>query len=175
MADDDWKESQDCNVFQMAVANGGPGFWVRRTTWDGSIARVVRLGEFTGPPPYFGSPSVLMDVYSLSGELRDEAAQLPAAGTYKTWRLVDAPEWAASAKLRSLNDPTLDDVLYKLNKKRHKLRAPPERLWLTVEYVRRDEAKKLGARWAATERKWWLPADAPAAVLAEAQKKGFIV
>lgn len=174
MTDDDWKVPQGCNIFEMAAAHGGPGFWVRRTTWSGSIARVVRLGQVNGPPPYFGSPSVLMDVYSLSGAPREDAVQLPSAGTYKTWRMVAAPQWAASAKLRPLDDPALDDALYKLDKKRHKLGAPPERLWLTVEYTRRDEAKKLGARWAAAERKWWLPADTPATVLAEAKVKGFI-
>ena len=93
MADVDWQESQDQNVFEMYVAHGGPGFWIRRTTWGGTCARIVRVGEITKPGPYFGNPSVLMDVYSLQGLLRDEAAKLPAAGTFKTWRKIHPPAW----------------------------------------------------------------------------------
>ena len=36
----------------------------------------------TKPGPYFGN-WVLMDVYSLEGERKEEAAALPVAGTYK--------------------------------------------------------------------------------------------
>jgi hypothetical protein len=38
---------QQLNVYQMFVAQGGPGFWVGRTTWGGTCARVVAVGEFT--------------------------------------------------------------------------------------------------------------------------------
>ena len=70
--------------------------------------------------PYFGNPSVLMDVYTLNGQLKDEAAQLPVPGTYKTWRKTEAPAWAATANLRPLDDPALDVALARLDKKRHK-------------------------------------------------------
>jgi hypothetical protein len=105
---------------------------VRRATWGNTCARVVRVGEMTEPGPYFGNPSVLMDVYSLQGELKEEAAALPVAGTYKTWRKIDPPDWAKSADLRSLDDPKLDEALLRLNRKRHKAKPPPERIRLNV-------------------------------------------
>lgn len=88
------------NLFQMFVANGSqPGFWLRRTTWGNSCARVTSVGPFTGPAPYYGNPKVHADIYDLTtGELREANARLPAAGTYKTWRLIDPPAWAAGLK-----------------------------------------------------------------------------
>jgi hypothetical protein len=87
----------DQNVFQMFVANGQqPGFWLRRTTWGDTCARVTAVGPLTGPAPYYGNPKVYGDIYGLTtGELREPHARLPAAGTYKTWRLIEAPIWAA--------------------------------------------------------------------------------
>lgn len=86
----------DKNIFEMYVANGKqPGFWLRRTTWGNSCARVVWVGELRGTPPYFGNPVVLADVFDLkTGNLKERGARLPAAGTYKTWRQIDAPAWA---------------------------------------------------------------------------------
>lgn len=75
----------------MCVANGGAGFWIRRTTWGATCARVVGIGKFTKPGPYFGNPPVVMDVYNLNGEIKERLARVPAAGTYKTWRKIDAP------------------------------------------------------------------------------------
>ena len=116
----DWMESRDVNVFEMYVANGGAGFWLRRTTWGGTCARVVRVGAITGPDPYYGNPSVLVDVYSLSGQLKEGPVQLPVPGTYKTWRQIEPPEWAYTANLRPLDDPILDTALARLDKKRGK-------------------------------------------------------
>lgn len=91
----------DQNLFQMFVGNGQqPGFWLRRTTWSDSCARVTSVGPLTGPAPYYGNPKVHADIYNLTtGELREANARLPAAGTYKTWRLIDAPIWAAGMTL----------------------------------------------------------------------------
>lgn len=74
MNDDAWREDKQQNVFQMFVANDGPGFWVRRTTWGETCARVVCVGALTGPEPYYGNPSVLMDVYALDGQLKNDGA-----------------------------------------------------------------------------------------------------
>ena len=163
------------NVFEMCVAHGGAGFWVRRTTWEGSCARVVRVGAISGPPPYFGNPSVLMDVYALGGRMKDEAAELPVPGTYKTWRQIEPPGWAATASLRPLDDPALEAALARLDKKRHKLVAKPEvaKVLLCVPFERKDEAKKIGARWSPVDNAWWLPADNPDA-LASADRLGFV-
>ena len=85
----------DQDVFQMYVANSEqPGFWIRRTTWGNTIAQITSVGPFTKPGPYYGNPVVLADIYSLSGELRERGARIPAPGTYKTWRLAEAPGWA---------------------------------------------------------------------------------
>lgn len=152
-------DDDQLNVFEMFVAHGGAGFWVRRTTWGGTCARVVRVGALTGPPPYFGNPSVIMDVYGLDGTLRDAGAQLPVPGTYKTWRQIDAPEWATSERLRPLDDPTLDQILFKLDRKRNKLPKPEvERIDLTVPFERKDKAKAIGAKWDPTARTWWIRA-----------------
>jgi hypothetical protein len=163
------------NVFQMFVANGGAGFWVRRTTWHSTCARVVRVGALTGPDPYYGNPSVLMDVYGLDGTLRDGAAQLPVPGTYKTWRWIEAPEWAKANKLRPLDDPALDETLLKLDRRRGKSRATSTRprADLAVPYDRRGEAKGLGARWDSVARTWWIPTDDAEAV-AKALQLGFL-
>lgn len=87
----------DQNVFQMYVANGEqPGFWLRRTTWRNTCAQVTSVGEFKGPPPYYGNPSVLADIFDLrTGALKEKGAKIPVPGTYKTWRLIDPPDWAS--------------------------------------------------------------------------------
>lgn len=84
------------NIFQMYVANGRqPGFWIRRTTWGDTCAKIVSVGPLTGPPPYFGNPKVHADIFNLrSGALKETGARIPAAGTYKTWRQIDPPAWA---------------------------------------------------------------------------------
>lgn len=163
------------NVFEMFVAHGGPGFWVRRTTWDATCARVVRVGALTGPPPYYGNPSVIMDVYSLDGSLKDAAAQLPVPGTFKTWRQIEAPDWAVDETLRPLDDAALDEALFKLDRRRQKLGVKPiaKRQVLAVPYERKEEAKAIGARWDPTARNWWIPADDTDA-RAQATQLGFL-
>ena len=153
MLENKWDVGQ--NVFEMLVANGGPGFWIRRTTWGGIGARVLRAGTFTRPPPYFGNPSVLMDVYGHEGGLKEGLATVPVPGTYKTWRRIAQPNWATQKLLRPLGDPAIDAALVKLDGKRGKksLNATtvgpvPDatRIDLAVPYVRKDEAKAIGAR-----------------------------
>ena len=87
----------DQNVFQMYVANGEKlGFWLRRTTWGNTCAQVTSVGEFKGPPPYYGNPSVLADIFDLrTGALKEKKVKVPVPGTYKTWRLIDPPDWAS--------------------------------------------------------------------------------
>lgn len=86
----------DCNVYQMWVAEREHGpVWIRRTTWANLCARIVSVGPFTGPAPYFGNPEVRADLYSLDGALVNKNALITAAGTYKTWRHMDAPPWSS--------------------------------------------------------------------------------
>jgi hypothetical protein len=164
------------NVFEMCASNNGPGFWVRRITWGGTVARVVRVGKFTKAPPYCGNPSVLVDIYSMSGELRDPLVDLPAAGT-GTYKLIDPPAWAETVSLRPLDDPEADAALHQLNKKRgkaYKDTSDIEKVWLKVLFDRKDEAKALDARWSPEDKKWWLAADKLDA-LEKAKQKKFIV
>jgi hypothetical protein len=151
----------DLNVFEMYLAHGGPGFWVRRTTWGTTCARVIRVGAFTAPGPYFGNPSVLMDVYTLGGQLKEGLVPLPVPGTYKTWRCVETPPWAGSTDLRVLDDSAIETALASLDRKRNKAprKSTTERFWLSVPYERKEEAKQLGARWSPADRSWWLPVD----------------
>ncbi len=108
----------DQNVFEMILTNSGPGFWVRRTTWEATCARVVGVGKFTKPGPYFGNPPVVIDVYGLEGELKDELAKMSVPGTYKTWRRIDAPAWAEARKLRTLIDPAIAATIKRYDRRR---------------------------------------------------------
>lgn len=89
-------EFSDLNVFQMYVANDErPYFWLRRTTWRNTCAQVTSVGEFRGPPPYYGNPKVIADIYDLqTGDLKEQGARIPVPGTYKTWRQIEVPVWA---------------------------------------------------------------------------------
>lgn len=89
----------DKNLFEMYVANGHQtGFWLRRTTWGNTCARVISIGPLSGPPPYYGNPRVFADIFDLTtGELKETNVRLPAAGTFKTWRQIDLPPWYARA------------------------------------------------------------------------------
>lgn len=182
MDKDDWRDDDSQNIFEMFVANGGPGFWIRRTTWGQTLARIIRVGMFTKPAPYFGNPSVLMDVYDLEGGLKEGLAMVRVPGTYKTWRKIEAPLWAEQARLRPLDDPAIDTALAALDRRRGKgggkavhADSAPEvgRVLLSVPYARKDEAKSIGARWSPTEKSWWLPAD-DGMTLSKAQALGFL-
>ncbi len=186
MTSETWKKNSEQNVFEMIAGHGGPGLWLRRTTWGNTCARVVAIGKITKPAPYFGNPSLLIDVYSLDGNLREGLVPLPAGGTYKTWRRWPEPEWANDENLRSLEDPQIVAALHALDKKRHKLPHPQrsaaknlagapsvERVFLAVSYDRKDEAKKIGAKWAAEVKQWWLPAEGKDAIK-KARELGFL-
>ena len=161
------------NVYQMAERHGGPGFWITRTTWGSTVARIVGIAPATAPAPYFGSPPVVMDVYSTSGTLKDELARLSTAGTYKTWRKIIAPEWATTTQLRSLDDPAVAAALAKLNRRNNRdTTNDAAKLFLEVAYDRKNEAKAIGAKWDAANRKWWIKVN-DAAVLAKARILGF--
>ncbi|MDD3797884.1 MAG: DUF5710 domain-containing protein [Novosphingobium sp.] len=147
------------NIFDMSVAHGGFGFWARRTTWDNSCARIVAIGLFTQPPPYFGNPPVLADIYSLTGQMKERAATLPMPGAYRNWLQIEEPSWATPDVLSPLDDPVLRARLSRLE--RGRFCQASERIRLTVPYARKDEAKALGARWDAVNREWWIPQDNP--------------
>jgi hypothetical protein len=182
MHESDLRDKDDQNVFEMIVANGGPGFWIRRTTWGGTLARIIGNGAFTKAPPYFGNPSVLMDVYGLGGELKEGLAAVRVPGTYKTWRRIEPPRWTEQVDLRPLDDPAIGAALAALDGRRGKggskishMKSTPEetRIPLSVPYARKDEAKDIGARWSPTDKSWWLPSEDSSA-LSRARALGFL-
>jgi hypothetical protein len=77
--------------------------------------------------------------------------------------------------LRPLDDPALDAALSSLDKKRHKSTSQLQvaKIWLTVSYDQKEEAKKIGARWSSADRSWWLPADSADAI-DQARLLGFL-
>lgn len=76
------------NIYQMYVENGNKaGFFVRRDSWSRIYACVTRVaglkeGELRGEPPYFGNPTVEMDVYANDGTLQKSGEELSCPGTY---------------------------------------------------------------------------------------------
>lgn len=167
------KEADDNpNVFQMCAAHGGPGFWVHRTTWEATYARVVGIAAFAGPPPYYGNPPVIVDVYGLDGKLKDPLARLSVPGTYKTWRRMDPPEWSDSIRLRGLDDPAIAEALAKHDRRRKPSAAVAERIDLSVPFALKEKAKAIGAKWDAAQRTWWIPSDEP--ITRKAIELGFL-
>jgi hypothetical protein len=154
-------EFSNHNIFEMLVQNGGPGFWVQRTTWSATQARVVGVGKFTAPAPYFGNPPVVMDVFSLGGDLRDSLAKLPCPGTYKTWREIAPPLWSLDTNLRPLDDPSIAETIIRMDRRRTTSPAIDlaSQIALDVPFERKDEARKIGAKWSAADKKWWLKRD----------------
>lgn len=171
----DWQslDFSDQNIFEMCVANGGPGFWIRRTTWGATCARVVGIGQFTKPAPYYGSPPVVMDVYSLKGEVKEGLAKVSAAGTYKTWRKIEAPEWAEATEMRSLSDPSIELAVQGFDRRQPASTEVGPMVFLSVPFARRDEAKRIGARWSPSEKRWWL-APTNEEALTKARALGFL-
>lgn len=160
------------NLFQIFTAHGGPGFWVKRTTWDATCARIVGVAALTGPSPYFGNPPVIADIYSLDGRLKDSLARLPVPGTYKTWRSIDPPSWAGSNRLRSLDDSAIAEALAKHDRGRKVSAAVTERIDLSVPFAQKEKAKAIGAKWDAAGRTWWIHMDRP--VIQKAIELGFL-
>ena len=79
---------------------------------------MVGIGKFTKPGPYFGNPPVVVDVFSLKGELKEGLAKLSVPGTYKTWRRIEAPDWAETIQLRPLSDPAIEAAVQRLDRRR---------------------------------------------------------
>ncbi|NTZ43193.1 hypothetical protein G7A66_08830 [Altererythrobacter sp. SALINAS58] len=161
------------NIFQMYVAHGKAGFWLRRTTWDATCAKVVAVGELSGCPPYYGNPPVLADIYSLDGKLKEELARIPASGTYKTWRQIAPPDWAAHAIERNPDSSEIKAALGRHGHRQEQAGNAAERVALSVPFARKDEAKELGARWDASQKVWWI-ADSEVRALQKASELGFL-
>ena len=79
----------------MWFATQPSALWITRTTWSGLCARVVSIGPVKGDSPYYGNSEVRADVYTAAGEMRQRGAVISVPGTYKTWRQIVKPSWAA--------------------------------------------------------------------------------
>jgi hypothetical protein len=124
------------NVYQMYVEFGrAPGFWLRRTTWGNTCAKVVSVGELVGPAPYFGNPEVRADIFDLTtGALREKDARVSVPGTYKTWRWIQPPSWSGETAFDPKAGRVVLDVPFELNKK----------------------VAARGARWSDLLEAWWI-------------------
>jgi hypothetical protein len=141
------------NVYEMYVEHGKmPGFWLRRTTWGNTCAKVTSVGELKGRPPYYGNPEVRADIYDLyTGDMKEAEVVVPVPGTYKTWRLIQPPAWSS--------DPPFD--------------PSAGRVRLYVPFEQNDTAKRLGARWSSLLDAFWLP-EADHAAIEKARAMGFL-
>lgn len=141
------------NIYEMYVEHWKqPGFWIRRTTWGNTIAKIKHVGELSGRPPYYGNPEVVAVVFDLhTGEVKDEHFVIGTAGTYKTWRWVHPPSWSSDATF----DPNAGRVI------------------LNVPFAENRRASRIGARWSDLLGAWWI-AEADEKALAKAKDLGFM-
>lgn len=129
-----------------------PGFWVQRTTWGNTIAKITFVGELTGKPPYYGNPKVIATVYDIhTGEVKDQDFVIDTAGTYKTWRWVQPPKWSGESDF----DPKKGRIL------------------LNIPFSENKKASSMGARWSDALGAWWIPED-DASLLEKANKRGYL-
>lgn len=129
-----------------------PGFWVRRTTWGNTIAKITAVGELSGKPPYYGNPEVIATVYDIhTGEIQDDYLVIDTAGTYKTWRWVQPPQWSGERSF----DPKDGRVL------------------LSIPFGENKQASSMGARWSELLQAWWIP-EGDEKLLVKATKRGYL-
>jgi hypothetical protein len=129
-----------------------PGFWVRRTTWGNTIAKITSVGQLSGRAPYYGNPEVVATVYDIhTGEVKEEHFVIDTAGTYKTWRWVQPPEWSGESHF----DPRDGRVL------------------LYIPFGENKRASSMGARWSEWLQAWWIP-ETDEKLLAKATERGYL-
>ncbi len=140
------------NIYQMYVEHWKrPGFWVRRTTWGNTIAKIYSVGELSGMAPYYGNPEVVAIVYDINtGDVKDPHFVIDTAGTYKTWRWVSPPAWSGDADF----DPKEGRAL------------------LNIPFGENKRASSMGARWSELLQSWWIPQDEK--LLAKANERGYL-
>lgn len=173
------------NLYSFIVKNGEPGFWARSTR-DNSFAYILGMAKISGPPPYYGSPPVIADVYCRMGELCEELVHLGRAGVFGEWKYKQRPNPDDVAFMRALDAPEIFDKIgdlgyqphdfTKLAAKKRLAEAKPKlfsRLSLNVPFGRKEEAKAFGAQWSPDNKKWWIKSTNKEGIQ-EAQKLGFL-
>lgn len=107
-----------------------------------TIAKVTIIGPLPNRPPY-GNPEVIATVFDIhTGLVKNEQFVIDAAGTYKTWRWVQPPEWSSEAPFDPKAGRIVLDVPFDLNK----------------------EVSARGARWADVLNAWWIAEEDQAAL-----------
>lgn len=85
------------NVYGMYFANEKRvGYWIQRESWGQTIAQVVHIDPWKGPPPYFGNPKVYADYYrwnSTRGKwvLVNSREEIRCPGNF-TYSMIKPPE-----------------------------------------------------------------------------------
>ena len=140
------------NIYEMFCEHWKrPGYWIRRTSWGNTIAKVVSVGELCGRHPYYGNPEVVVVVYDIhTGEVKGESFVIPTAGT-GSWRWVHPPAWSTDLPF----DPKAGRVI------------------LNVPFGKNAQAQRLGARWSHLLDAWWIAQD-DAKAFTKAKALGFM-
>lgn len=139
------------NIYEMYVFHWKkPGFWVRRTTWGKTIAKITDVGPLSGRAPYYGNPVVKADVFDIhTGQRTDTDFIIDTAGTHKTWCWVQPPDWSGEEPF----DPKAGRVL------------------INVPFEKNKVASRMGARWSDILDSWWIPEDEK--LIGKARDEGF--
>lgn len=155
------------NLYSFIVKNGEPGFWARNTR-DNDFAYILGMAKIKGPPPYYGSPPIIADVYCRMGTLCEELVHLERAGVFGEWKYRQRPNPDDVTFMRTLDAPEIFGKIYDLGYQPHdftkmaakKLLAEAPKLFrrlsLNVPFDRKEEAKVFGAQWAPDNKKWWI-------------------
>lgn len=140
------------NIYGMYFANGKKvGFWIQRDSWGSTCAKVLAVGPIKGPPPYYGDPTVIADLYDLpTGTIKDKNVEISCPGNY-TYRQIPPPKWSGEDQ----EDPRKGKIL------------------LNVPYEKKEQAKLFGAKWSAPLKSWWIPEGDDSAIEA-ARENGFL-
>ena len=89
------------NIYQIYHFDNKLNFYVKRYTWENTIAKVIFINgvvegkKITGKPPYYGTPLVMAEFYkviiledgSLEGEFMNEGI-LQCSGNYSWNKLI---------------------------------------------------------------------------------------
>ena len=93
-----------CNIYQIYHFENKLNFYVKRYTWENTIAKVIFINgveegkRIIGKPPYYGTPLVMAEFYrvtileddSLEGEFINEGV-LQCSGNY-SWLKINVNE-----------------------------------------------------------------------------------